>query len=243
VFRAGAQALPGLVGNVSIPAFTAASAFGWLAEDADSADTQPVTGAVTFSPKTVSGSVPITRRLLKQSSPAIEMLIRDDLVKGAAVAIDKGAIQGTGLLGQPTGIVIVSGVNTETITVPGQPTWANLVNFEVAVATDNALLGALRYIVTPAVAGFCKSTPKDAGSGLFLMENSQINGYPAEMTTQVPANGIIFGDFSALLVGFWGVLDINVDVSTKAASGGIVLRAFQDCDINVRYAVSFCINA
>ena len=243
VLRAGAQTLPGLTGNVDIPAFTTPSAFGWLAKDADSADTEPGTGTVSLTPKTVSGSVPITRRLLKQSAPSIELLIRNDLTAGAAVAIDAGAIQGSGASGQPTGIVNVTGVNTETITTAGQPVWADLVGFEIALATDNALSGSLRYILTPAVAGHCKTTAKDAGSGLFLMEGGQINGYVAEMTTQVPANGIIFGDFSQLLVGFWGVLDINVDVATKAASGGIVLRAFQDIDVAVRHAVSFCINA
>lgn len=243
VISAGAQTLPGLVGNVDIPKFSAASAFGWLAEDGSSADTEPTTASVTLSPKTVSGSVPITRRLLKQSSPAIELLVRNDLTAGAAVAIDSGAIQGTGADGQPEGIVNVTGVNTEAIATPGQPTWADLVNFEIALATDNALAGSLRYILTPAVAGHCKTTAKDAGSGLFLMEGGSINGYTSEMTTQVPANGIIFGDFSQLLLGFWGVLDINVDVATKAATGGVVLRAFQDIDVNVRHAVSFCVNA
>ena len=240
VIRAGAQTLPGLEGNVDIPAFLTASAFGWLAEDADSANTEPTTGTVSLTPKTVSGSVPITRRLLKQSAPSVEMLVRNDLITGAALAIDAGALQGPGTGNAPLGAYNQTGINTVIVNPAGTPTWGELVDFETKVATDNALRGSLRYMVTPAVAGFCKTTAKDAGSGLFLMSGGEINGYVTEITTQMPADGILFGNFNDILIGFWGVLDINVDVATKAASGGIVLRAFQDVDVAVRHAVSFC---
>ena len=243
VLNAGATTLPGLVGNVDIPKFSTGSSFTWLAEDGDSQDTEPGTATVSLSPKTVSGSVPLTRRLIKQSTPAVELLVRADLTAGAASAIDAAAIQGTGASNQPTGIVNVTGVNTETITTPGQPAWADIVNFESAVATDNALSGSLRYLMTPAVVGHCKVTSVDSGSGRFIIENNSANGYPVLSTANVPQHGIVFGDFSSLLIGFWGVLDINVDTATKAVQGGTVLRAFQDVDIAVRHAVSFCINA
>ena len=243
VFDAGCTVLPGLVGNVSIPGFTSGASFGWLAEDADSADTEPSTTAITLSPKTVSGSVPITRRLLKQSSPAIEMLIRDDLIKGAASAIDAAALAADGTSNTPTGILNTTAVNTSLIASAGSPTWGELVNFETQVAIDKALGGPLAYCMHPGVVGNAKTTGKDSGSGLMLIENGLCNGYRVFSTTNVGSNGIIFGDWSGLLIGFWGVLDINVDVATKAASGGIVLRAFQDCDVAVRRAVGFCINA
>jgi hypothetical protein len=91
--------------------------------------------------------------------------------------------------------------------------------------------------------GHCKTTSKDPGSGIMLAGDGKINGYRAYSSTNVPADGIIFADWSSLLIGFWGVLDINVDTATKAKSGGYVLRAFQDVDIAVRHAASFCINA
>ncbi len=48
---AGATILPGLLGDVSIPGFATASAFGWLAEDADSADTEPTTKTISLIAK------------------------------------------------------------------------------------------------------------------------------------------------------------------------------------------------
>lgn len=246
VISAGATMLPGLVGNVSIPKKTASGTFTWLAEGGDSVSSDATIGAVTMSPKTVSGSVEMTRRLVKQSSPAIEALIQRDLTQGAALAIDLAAIQGSGTSNEPTGIVNQTGINTQTIAAAattGYPTWPELVGFETSVATDNALRGALAYVTTAAIRGGLKTTAKDAGSGLFLMEGNDANGYNVLSTNQQTAKQIVFGNFNDVLIGMWGVLDIMPDSSTHAASGGLILRVFQDVDIAVRHASSFCKNA
>lgn len=243
IAQLGARFLPGLVGNVDIPRQDGSAAFNWLAEDGNVTDDDLAIGSVAMSPKTVAGSVAMTRRLLKQSAPSIDALVMSDLQRGAALAIDAAAFAGTGAANQPLGIIGQTGINTETITVAGQPTWANLVGFETKVAEDNALGGSLSYVTTPAVAGHLKTTAKDAGSGLFLMENGMTNGYSVNTTTNIPANTILFGNFSDLVVGMWGVLDVMPDQAAKAASGGLVLRVFQDVDIAVRHAASFCKNA
>ena len=184
VLNAGATTLPGLVGNADVPKFATGTSFQWIAEDGNSPDTEPGTATVSLSPKTVSGSVPLTRRLIKQSSPAVELLVRADLTAGAASAIDNAAIQGTGASNQPTGIVNVTGVNTQSVTTAGQPTWAEVVGFESAVAADNALSGGLRYLMTPAVVGHCKVTSVDSGSGRFIIENNCSQWLPGAIDRQ-----------------------------------------------------------
>ena len=84
---------------------------------------------------------------------------------------------------------------------------------------------------------------KDSGSGRYVMENNQVNGYDVLRTTQLPANTILFGNFADTILAMWGVLDITVDRATKAKSGGIVLRAFQDADVGVRHGASYSKNA
>ena len=49
----------------------------------------------------------------------------------------------------------------------------------------------------------------------------------------------LFGRWSDLIVGMWGVLDIMSDPYTKSASGDIRVIAFQSFDTNIRYAQSF----
>lgn len=240
--KLGATFLPGLVGDVDIPALGAAT-FYWLTEDGDVTDSTPASRSVALSPKTVGGSVPMTRRFLKQSSPMAELVVERLLRRGAASAIDAGMIQGTGADGQPTGIYTASGVNTQSINSAGAPTWAETVAFESAVAADNALMGRLAYLATPAVRGSMKTSSKDTGSGQMIWDNNMVNGYAAEASTNVPANGLIFGNFEDLYVGLWGVLDLQADVATKAASGGLVLRVFQDVDCGLGNVQSFCIPA
>ncbi len=234
--------LPGLVGDVDIPGMDDAT-FYHLTEDQDVTDSTPATTQVLLQPTTVAGSVPVTRRLLKQSSPQIEGLLRMTLAAGIAVEMDGKIINGSGAAGQPTGILNQTGLNTSTITTPGQPTWAELVGFETALATDKALKGGLAYIMTPAIVEHCKTTLKTAAVAGYLMEDGQINGYPAFGTTNMPANGILYCEFAAVLVGLWGVLDVKADEATKAAAGGLVIRVFQDYDVGMRHAVSACKNA
>jgi HK97 family phage major capsid protein len=240
--RMGATMLPGLVGDVDIPKLTGGATFYWIAEDADVTDSDGTLGSVVLNPKTVAGSVPMSRRLLKQSAPSVEAMMMNDLVIGASLAIDIAAMEGDGV-NKPTGIVNVSGVNTQTVSSAGAPTWAELVGFETEVNSDNALVGSLGYATTPAVSGTLKTTAKDSGSGLFLMDQDRANGYQVVTSSQLTANRIIFGNFSDVIVGMWGVLDIAPDAAAKAASGGLVLRVFQDVDVAVRHAESFCINA
>jgi hypothetical protein len=50
---------------------------------------------------------------------------------------------------------------------------------------------------------------------------------------------MIFGNFEDLLIGQWGGLDIFVDQSVNATSGGTRVIALLDLDVAVRRAASF----
>lgn len=240
----GATYLPGLVGDLPIPKQTGKSTFYWLGEDDDGTNSEPTVGTVLLMPRTVAGAVPMTRKLMKQSSPAVEAMVQNDLNRGAALAIDVAALNGSGVDGEPLGVLNTTGIATSTIATPGTPTWAETVEFETDVETGNALMGSLAYVTTPTVRGSMKTTSKDTGSGIFVCsDNNMVNGYSCVSTNQMPSNGILFGDFSSIVIGMWGVLDLVTDTATKAASGGLVLRVFQDVDVAVRHIESFCKNA
>lgn len=236
----GATVLDGLVGDVAIPRVNGSATFYWVNEDQAPDESALAIGTVNLRPRTVAGAVPITRRLLQQTANSIEMMVRRDMILGAALAIDYAGIQGTGAAGEPLGLINQTGINTAAISTDSAPTFAEVVSLETEIATDNALMGSLAYLTTPALRGALKTTKKDAGSGLFVWENNEINGYRAVSSTQVPSNGLYFGNWTDLLMGFWGVLDLKPDESTKAATGGLVIRVFQDADVAVRHPESFC---
>jgi hypothetical protein len=67
-----------------------------------------------------------------------------------------------------------------------------------------------------------------------------VNGYGTEVSNQVTAGDVFFGQMADLMIGFWSGLDLTVDPYAGATSGTVRIIALQDCDIAVRNAVSFC---
>ena len=236
-----ATVLNGLSGDVKIPRKSAASTAAFISSEGGAAGESEMTiGSVTMSPKTLGAYTDCTRQLLIQSSLDVENLIRNDLAQSMAIAIDDGALEGSGSSGNPTGITNTSGINTVSLSSAAAPTWAEMVSMETAVRVDNALMGDLAYIVHPTNYGTLKTTDKATNTAQFVANNDEINGYKAIVSPQMTANNYVFGNFSDLLVGFFGGVDILVDPYSNSTSGTVRVVALQSMDSNVRHAVSFC---
>lgn len=244
VMAAGATVLQGLSGDVKIPRKTGTASAGWVAESTNVSESEMTVGSVTMTPKTVGVHTDISRQLLLQTAASldVEALVRADLSRAIALAIDLGGLEGSGSSGQPTGILNTSGINTVTNFAAANPTWAETVTLETALAEDNSLMGNLAYILPAAMYGALKTTLKDSGSGQYVVEpGGTINGYRAIVSNQATAGNLYFGNFADLLMGFFGGLDIYLDESALALQGGLRIIALQSMDIAVRHAVSFAV--
>lgn len=240
ISRLGGHVLTGLSGNVAIPKQTGTATAYWIIEGADTDESELTIGMLNLSPKTVSGATAYTRQMLLQSNPSIESLILSDLAANLALAIDKAAIDGSGANGEPTGILNTTGVNAvDCSSNAGGLSWNKVVEFETKVDASNADVENMHYIAGAAVAGTLKTTLKAANTAVYLLEKGEVNGYKFYRTNQVGPNTMLFGDFSQIITGLWGGLDIMIDPYTKAASGGTVIRAFQSLDIGLRYPQAF----
>jgi HK97 family phage major capsid protein len=237
---AGARMMGGLVGNVAIPAQTAAGTGYWFAPESANitSASNPTIAQVPLAPKTVGAYTDISRLLLMQSTPDAEMIVRDDLNKVLALAIDLGGLKGAGT-NEPTGITNTSGISDTYWGVDNAPTFAEIVAMETVVDTANALAGTLNYVMPASLRGVLKTTAKDSGSGLFVATGNETNGYPILTSNQLAAGECIFGNFSDLIIGMWGGLDIQVDPYTLSLSGSVRVRALQSVDIAIRHAASF----
>ena len=236
-----ATMLSGLTGDVKIPRKSAASTAAFISSEGGAAGESEFTvGSVTMTPKTLGAFTDVTRQLLIQSSLDVENLIRNDLAQSMAIAIDSGALQGSGSSGNPTGITNTSGINTVSLSSAAAPTFSEMVSLETAVRVDNALMGDLAYIVHPSNYGTLKTTEKATNTAQFVAVNDEINGYKVVVSPQLTANNYVFGNFSDLLVGMFGGLDIVVDPYSNSTSGTVRVVALQSVDTAVRHAVSFC---
>ena len=253
VLRAmGARILSGLRGDIAIPGADATTTHYWVDENGAPTEGAPTFRQVTMTPKTIAGYVDLSRKLMQQSDPSVEALIRDDLVRGAAVAIDTVGINGGGT-NEPTGILQTAGIGSVAIgTNGGAPTWESIVNLQREVEIDNADTGALGYLTNPKVKAKMATTVKVAStdSGMLLEDPyNSLYGAPLNITNSVPSDltkgsgtalsPMIFGNFNDVIIGEWGVLDILVNPYTLSTSGATRITVFQDVDVAVRRAQSF----
>ncbi|WP_241517786.1 phage major capsid protein [Vibrio vulnificus] len=237
--RLGARFLPGLNGNVAIPKKTASASFGWLAEAEDASASSVNTGNVTLSGKHVGGVVPMTFELMRQSAPAIEQIVREDMLAGLSLSIDQAGFSGTGADNQPTGILNTTGIQTLTLadTTGKIPTWEEIVQMEGKLDDANALMGSLAYAFRPTVHSALKTARKDGGSGRFVIEGGDCNGYKPYSSTQLPDKTSLFGNFSDVLIGTWGMVELIPKRNEK--TGGLDIGCHQMADVAVRNAQSF----
>jgi HK97 family phage major capsid protein len=250
--KVGATFMDGLVGQVSIPKKTAATTAYWVGEGGVPTTSNPtMTAQVTFSNKTVGAFTDITRYLAAQTSVSAEMIVRNDIAETLGTAIDSAAFNGTGSSNQPTGLFNISGITTTALGTNGAAlTWANIVGMETSVLANN-VTGSMAYVSNNKVKGALKVAPKVSGYPVFIWdEDDTVNGYPAYVSNSIPSNltkgsasgicsGAIFGNFSDLVVGTWGAVDIMIDPYTLSSSGGVRVVQLQDVDIQVRRTESF----
>lgn len=247
----GATMLTGLVGNLDLPRNNGIGTANWDTEKATATETTPTFDKISFSPNRLSTTTDITKQILLQSSVAMEQFVRGDLERAIRIAVDSAAINGNG--GNINGILGTTGIGSVVGGTNGlAPTHDHLVDLETAIAVDNADLGNLAYLTTPGIRGKLKKTKVDAGSGVFVWPSGakELNGYRAEISTQVPndldkgsstgvCHAIIFGNFAEYIIGNWAGLDLIVNPYTKSKEAIVEVTIHSWWDMEARHAESF----
>ncbi|PCJ17481.1 MAG: phage major capsid protein [Candidatus Cloacimonadota bacterium] len=235
----GATFLTGLNGNISIPALESGISAGWIGENANATEGAPVWGERTLSEKTISSYMPLSRKILRQSNPSIENLIRQEMIFAIAQGIQKAALEGSGVGNEPLGLLNLSGVNAVTFAALGNPTFKELVEMETSIDVDNALMGNLSYLSTTAIKGYLKTLKIDAGSGIMALNNNELNGHRFRGINGLTANTAYFGNWRDMLIGQFGSIEVLADRVTR--SGQMDISMFADMDVAFRHAQSFVI--
>ena len=252
VMSMGATMLTDLQGNIAIPRATAGSTGYWVAESGAPTESQQAFDQVALTPKTAGAFVDYSRRLLLQSSIAVEAFVRMDIARTIALMIDLAAINGSGASNQPRGVLNTVGIGSVAGGTNGlAPTWDHIVDLESQVANANVDIGSLAYLTNAKVRGKLKRTQVFSGTnGERIWREGILNDTRAEVSNQVPSNltkgtsvgvcsAIAYGRWSDLLIALWGGLDIMMDPYTGSTSGTRRVIALQDVDVSVRYPVSF----
>lgn len=256
----GARYLTGLTGNVDIPRQISQTAGYWVAESGAPTEAEATFDKVSLRPKTVGALSKMSRLMLLQATPAIEMIAREDLLKIMAIAIDLAALSGSGSSNQPTGIVNQSGVGAVVGGTNGAlVTFDNIIQLQYATKAANAPQAATGYAMNSKTIGYLSTLKSTTGSYLWDPQGGLTNGSPDRLkgrpyaesnqlrSTLVKGSSgsvcseLVYGNWQELLIAEWGVTEIMVNPydSTGFTTGDVLIRAFQTLDIGVRHGASF----
>lgn len=241
--RLGATYLDGLVGDQSIPRQIGSSTAQHVAEDGALTETDAEFDDIALTPKTVGALTSFSRRALINATPSVEQLVRRDLAATIAAAIDAQAVAGDGTGNTPTGIINATGVHA--LSLAG-PTWAEVLEFIASIEGADADLGTMGWAMSPAVVKTLRSTLKeagDAGAGYLMEEPGNLAGYAVATSTAMPADTVVFGAWSQLLIGRWSGIDVlaNPFSDSAFARGRVQVRAMADYDVAVRHGEAFAV--
>ena len=246
----GVTFLAGLTGNVDLPRKATAGTLGMLTEIGSASETAPVTAKATLTPHRIGAYVQVSKQALIQSAMALENLIRDDLVTGAANLLESQTISGAGTAGQITGLNGVTGIGTATAagTNGAVPAWSHVVDLESTCANANAEPDRFSgYLINTKLRGKLKQT-QFASNLPFIWQNGPqpLNGYRAAVTNNVRSNltkgtstticsEAYFGsDWSMVTIGLFGAPDITVDPYSLASTGQVQITLNQFADMQHR---------
>ena len=161
-----------------------------------------------------------------------------------SLAVDKALIHGDGVK-EPKGL-LTAATGTGTLATLS---WGNVLKVLEVLALKNITANA--WLTHPKVATKLRSLLKADGlPGWMLDDNGKLAGPPVAVTQQLsekagsPATGrIIVGDFTEMIVGTWGAVDIltNPYASGPYSRGAIQVRILTTCDMVPRREDAFVV--
>jgi len=249
----GAVFLTGLQGNIQFPKNNGGITATWEGEVDLVDNTKMAIGKIEMKPKRLAVSVLVSLQNLMQSSFDMEAYTMNEIRKAIENEIDYAALAGASGGDSPVGILNASGTNTVAIGTNGGPlTFAKAVEMETEVYVDNANGAKMNYVSNAKVRGKAKTTVLEAGQATYLLQNNEINGYPFALSNHIPSNltkgtstgvcsAVIFGDFSQLVVGQWGWMDISVDDKSRKKEGYIEITANVYLDVALKQPNAFTV--
>lgn len=246
--------LPMPNGNLTVNRETGAGTFSYGGEQANIGATGYQFGQMKLTAKKLSGIVPLSNELLKSASTAVDRFIRDRMATDMGLAMDVGFIRGSGVGFNPLGLrnqhTGTPFATTHVLTMTATPTLttvtSDLGRLELALEGNNVPMVRPTWLMHPRTKMFLMNL-RD-GNGNFAFPEVAINelrGKPIAITTQIPINlgggtnesELYLVDFSQVIIGEQGGLEIAVSTEAAYIDSGSTMRAAFSRDETVMRAI------
>lgn len=225
--------------NLSIPRENTSGDASWVAENAESTDTDETLSALTLSAYKLIRTIEITAQVESMAIDAFESFIGARMAQKLAVALENAIINGTGNA-QPTGIIKgITWDKNNSITVPAAQsvTYDDICN-ALALLPSMYHQGA-RFICNRKFLFDVLAKIKDADERPIFVNNAtakvpmSVLGHEVVLDDYVQDNTVIIGDPSYYMMNFSRQIEITSDTSAGFRTGTTVYRGMALVDGNV----------
>jgi HK97 family phage major capsid protein len=267
--NAGARTVPlPPQGRIKYPRQTMASTTYWIGENFPIPESEIGTGEITLQSKKLAVLIKSPNELIRFASPAAEALIRDDMTKSLALALDLAGLEGAGGDHRPRGLLNMAGITTLTSSSTGANGDKIVAQdiYRMVAAVEEANAEFEGYIMRPKTLykyyqlRFDATASGDSGGGFLFslireaadgMGKAALAGFPVTKSTQVSqvrskgsASNLTYvlgGMWSDLLIGLFGALEFS---ATNAGDNAFIrdqtwVKGILSADIAARHEAAF----
>jgi HK97 family phage major capsid protein len=192
-------------------------------------------GLIPVSSKEIAANVDYTRPLQVQTNGLVETMLLAELTTATAVGLDKAALVGSGSASEPHGIINTTGIGSTS-----GAAFALTAALEMIRMIEAANLFPTAFVISPTTAKLLRGRQRFTDSDTPILSGGMIADVPAFVTTSMPDDKIICGDFRQLLV-LAESLQLLVNRYTQGRSGIIEVTAILFADVAVRNPGAFSV--
>ncbi len=238
VRRMGAQSIP-LQGTLQIPRMTGGATAYFIGENQAIPVSQPQFGQIVLSEKTLVAMVPISNKLIRLSSVAVDRIVRNDLVNAIALKEDAAFIRGAGTEYSPRGLLYWAAPGNK-FSISGSTASAVIADLQKAVnklESANVPMTKPGWLMHPRTKNFLMGLVDSNNQYIFRdeMTRGTLLGIPFATTTQIPTNlgsggnesEIYLVDFNECIIGDGLTLEVQVSNEATYYDGSNTISAFQ----------------
>lgn len=233
VVAAGANLISGLTENQVYPHVTTKPPYTWLTTETATipSDTTTVLNQAAGAIHRGGINYRVSRQLLLQSNA--EAFLTRLLIQLGNDALDLGVLNGTGVSGQPQGMLTMTGP----VSVSGTSlNLAGLAQMEESCSLADA---DPSWFAAPSVRRLLRSREVTAGAGP-IWPGTTLLGAPAYVSSKMPAGTLLAGDFRNVdILLFGNGVEVLVNPYADFQSGRVEFQVSVAMDVLVHYPASF----
>jgi HK97 family phage major capsid protein len=198
-------------------------------ENAEVNDTTIDISKINPTPRRVTIAIPVSNRAIDQSNGALLEIVRAQLPLAVARLLNKWMFSPSKITSKASDGCFV---NPETKLNATSNAWKDAIKLKGKVMSTGIIFdGTPAYVCSASKYAELESTPRDAGSGLMVIDNGKINGFPVFITEYIGEGVLGFGVFSYELLGQFGKMRMTYDPYTGAKKNLVYFVFSSDYDM------------